>query len=34
MIRMPARIIYVEPEVHERPNCRERFERMRPLTAR
>ncbi len=31
MIRMPARIVYVDPQVLARPNCRARFERMRPF---
>lgn len=29
MLQMPARQIYVDPDVYERPNCRRRFERMR-----
>ncbi len=30
MMEMPARTIYVDPRVHERKNCRTRYERMRP----
>ncbi len=33
MMEMPAKVIYVDPRVHELPNCRRRYERVRPHIA-
>jgi len=31
MLEMPAKTVYIDPEVHQRENCRDRWERMRPF---
>jgi len=33
MIQMPAKTVYVDPQVHELAHCRRRYERMRPHIA-
>jgi len=31
MLEIPAKTVFIDPEVHERPNCQARWERMKPF---